>query len=223
MRHVLLRPRSLLALLHGTLMPSFPQAHAFPLRGGTGESCLTALGESERIWMDRQEAAVVSRLTEGSHHHFSSPASTWHASTLTHLLHIPPLTTPPQHFQPATIMRSLFVVAAVLLVSLQATLGFLIPSPSIPRARSSPLRSSMAPGEEAAERAAASDKIKSMVTDNKIMLFMKGSKLFPQCGFSNTAVSILRAVDAEFETFDVLSGTFGRERREEGGREKEDA
>eukprot|EP00624_Nannochloropsis_granulata_P006341 evm.model.NODE_46691_length_6583_cov_12.401488.1 len=63
----------------------------------------------------------------------------------------------------------------------------------------------MAPGEEAAERAAATDKIKSMVSDNKIMLFMKGSKLFPQCGFSNTAVSILRAVDAEFETFDVLS------------------
>ena len=81
----------------------------------------------------------------------------------------------------------------------------------------------MAPGEEAAERAAATDKIKSMVTDNKIMLFMKGSKLFPQCGFSNTAVSILRAVDAEFETFDVLSGTFGRGRREEGRRKEEDA
>lgn len=34
---------------------------------------------------------------------------------------------------------------------------------------------------------------------------MKGNKLFPQCGFSNTAVQILRALDAEFETFDVLS------------------
>ena len=76
----------------------------------------------------------------------------------------------------------------------------------------------MAPGEEAAERAAAADKIKSMVTDNKIMLFMKGSKLFPQCGFSNTAVSILRAVDAEFETFDVLSGMCVKGGRE-GGKE----
>lgn len=39
------------------------------------------------------------------------------------------------------------------------------------------------------------------------MLFMKGSKMFPMCGFSNTAVQVLRASDAEFETFDVLSGT----------------
>lgn len=40
----------------------------------------------------------------------------------------------------------------------------------------------------------------------QVMLFMKGTKLFPMCGFSNTAVQVLRAVDAEFETFDVLSG-----------------
>ena len=66
----------LLALLHGTLMPSFPHAHALPLRGGTGESCLPALGESEKIiWMDGQEEAVRrDRLTAGSHHHFSSPS-----------------------------------------------------------------------------------------------------------------------------------------------------
>ena len=41
------------------------------------------------------------------------------------------------------------------------------------------------------------------------MLFMKGNKLFPQCGFSNTAVMILKAVTGsagcDFETFDVLS------------------
>lgn len=117
-------------------------------------------------------------------------------------------------------MRSLFLVAAVLLVSLQATLGFLLPFPSTPRSLSSPLRSSMAPGEEAAERAAATDKIKSMVADNKVMLFMKGSKLFPQCGFSNTAVSILRAVDAEFETFDVLSGAYYGIGDGEEGRER---
>jgi len=78
----------------------------------------------------------------------------------------------------------------------------------------------MAPGEEAAERAAATDKIKSMVADNKVMLFMKGSKLFPQCGFSNTAVSILRAVDAEFETFDVLSGAYYGIGDGEEGRER---
>ena len=37
------------------------------------------------------------------------------------------------------------------------------------------------------------------------MLFMKGNKMFPQCGFSNTAVQVLRACDVEFETFDVLA------------------
>ncbi len=34
---------------------------------------------------------------------------------------------------------------------------------------------------------------------------MKGSKLFPQCGFSNTAVQILSSLTPQFETFDVLS------------------
>ena len=34
---------------------------------------------------------------------------------------------------------------------------------------------------------------------------MKGSKLFPQCGFSNTAVQVMQACDAEFEAFDVFA------------------
>jgi monothiol glutaredoxin len=37
------------------------------------------------------------------------------------------------------------------------------------------------------------------------MLFMKGNKMFPQCGFSNTAVGILKALEVDFETFDVLA------------------
>ncbi|CAM9667277.1 unnamed protein product, partial [Phaeothamnion confervicola] len=48
-------------------------------------------------------------------------------------------------------------------------------------------------------------RIEKMVTDNEVMLFMKGNKLFPQCGFSNTAVQVLRACDVKFETFDVLA------------------
>ena len=43
----------------------------------------------------------------------------------------------------------------------------------------------------------------------QVMLFMKGDKVLPQCGFSNTAVMILKAVTesagSNFETFDVLS------------------
>uniref|UniRef100_A0A7S2V131 Glutaredoxin domain-containing protein n=1 Tax=Fibrocapsa japonica TaxID=94617 RepID=A0A7S2V131_9STRA len=54
------------------------------------------------------------------------------------------------------------------------------------------------------ESVGAQDRIKDMVSKNSIMLFMKGTRIFPQCGFSNTAVQILRACDVEFETFDVL-------------------
>jgi len=48
-------------------------------------------------------------------------------------------------------------------------------------------------------------KIDNLVKSNKIMVFMKGSKLMPQCGFSNTAVQILNSLGVPFETFDVLS------------------
>jgi monothiol glutaredoxin len=43
-----------------------------------------------------------------------------------------------------------------------------------------------------------------VVKDNKVVLFMKGTALFPQCGFSNTAVRILDAVGTKFETVNVL-------------------
>ncbi len=37
------------------------------------------------------------------------------------------------------------------------------------------------------------------------MVFMKGTKLMPQCGFSNNVVQILNSLSISFETFDVLS------------------
>ena len=40
---------------------------------------------------------------------------------------------------------------------------------------------------------------------------MKGTKIFPQCGFSNMAVQILNAIGADFETCDVLSDDFIRQ------------
>jgi monothiol glutaredoxin len=43
-----------------------------------------------------------------------------------------------------------------------------------------------------------------VIKDNKVVLFMKGTALFPQCGFSNTAVRILDAVGTKFETVNVL-------------------
>jgi monothiol glutaredoxin len=47
-------------------------------------------------------------------------------------------------------------------------------------------------------------KIKEKVESNRVMLFMKGNRDFPQCGFSGRAVQILQALGAEFETADVL-------------------
>ncbi|MEN9207721.1 MAG: Grx4 family monothiol glutaredoxin [Gloeomargarita sp. GMQP_bins_14] len=49
------------------------------------------------------------------------------------------------------------------------------------------------------------DRIESLIKNNKIMVFMKGTKLMPQCGFSNNVVQILNALGAVYETFDVLS------------------
>ena len=49
------------------------------------------------------------------------------------------------------------------------------------------------------------DFIKDLVTSNDVVLFMKGNKFFPQCGFSARAVQMLKGSDAKFETFDVLS------------------
>ena len=48
-------------------------------------------------------------------------------------------------------------------------------------------------------------RIQKLITDNKIMVFMKGNKLMPQCGFSNNVVQILNMLGVPFETFDVLS------------------
>ena len=45
----------------------------------------------------------------------------------------------------------------------------------------------------------------------QVMLFMKGNKMFPQCGFSNTAVMILKSITEDFETFDVLADNEIRE------------
>ena len=48
-------------------------------------------------------------------------------------------------------------------------------------------------------------RIQSLVSNNKIMVFMKGNKLMPQCGFSNNVVQILGSLGAPFETCDVLA------------------
>jgi len=48
-------------------------------------------------------------------------------------------------------------------------------------------------------------RIESLIQSSSIFVFMKGSKLMPQCGFSNNVVQILNSLGLSFETFDVLS------------------
>src|SRR5919206_758371 len=48
------------------------------------------------------------------------------------------------------------------------------------------------------------DRIEEVVRNNDIVLFMKGSALFPQCGFSSRAVAILDHLGVQYETVDVL-------------------
>jgi monothiol glutaredoxin len=50
----------------------------------------------------------------------------------------------------------------------------------------------------------ANTRIADIVNGNDIVLFMKGTALFPQCGFSSRAIAILDHVGAKYETFDVL-------------------
>jgi monothiol glutaredoxin len=49
------------------------------------------------------------------------------------------------------------------------------------------------------------ERIDALVKSNDVVLFMKGSALFPQCGFSSRAVAILDHLGVPFETVDVLA------------------
>lgn len=48
------------------------------------------------------------------------------------------------------------------------------------------------------------ERLDQLVKDNKILVFMKGNKLMPQCGFSNNVVQILNTLGVPYETVDVL-------------------
>ena len=50
----------------------------------------------------------------------------------------------------------------------------------------------------------AHDTIKTAVESNDVMLFMKGTPQFPQCGFSSQVVQILSYLDVPFKSVNVL-------------------
>jgi len=62
------------------------------------------------------------------------------------------------------------------------------------------------------------DRIQSIVSESPVVLFMKGTALFPQCGFSSTAVQILEHLGVDFKTVDVLADPEIRAAYLEGGR-----
>jgi monothiol glutaredoxin len=50
----------------------------------------------------------------------------------------------------------------------------------------------------------ATSRIDEIVKGNDVVLFMKGTALFPQCGFSGRAIAILDRLEVPYETVDVL-------------------
>ncbi|HXS29106.1 MAG TPA: Grx4 family monothiol glutaredoxin [Steroidobacteraceae bacterium] len=55
------------------------------------------------------------------------------------------------------------------------------------------------------------DRIKTQISSSPVVLFMKGSPDFPQCGFSAQAVAALRACGAEFKHVDIFEDAELRE------------
>ena len=57
----------------------------------------------------------------------------------------------------------------------------------------------------------AQAQIAKLIADHKVVLFMKGSKSFPQCGFSSRVVELLKREGVPFETVNVLADPAIRE------------
>jgi monothiol glutaredoxin len=55
------------------------------------------------------------------------------------------------------------------------------------------------------------DRIRQQVSDNPVVLYMKGTPVFPQCGFSATVVQILSHLGVKFKGIDVLADSSVRE------------
>jgi monothiol glutaredoxin len=55
------------------------------------------------------------------------------------------------------------------------------------------------------------ERIKSDITSNDVVLYMKGTPVFPQCGFSSTVVQVLTHLGVKFKGIDVLSDPSIRE------------
>jgi monothiol glutaredoxin len=48
------------------------------------------------------------------------------------------------------------------------------------------------------------DRIKEQLASHKVVLFMKGTPDFPQCGFSGQVAQVMRACNAQFGSFNIF-------------------
>ena len=48
------------------------------------------------------------------------------------------------------------------------------------------------------------NKIDGIIGKHKVLLFVKGTKQFPQCGFSNAVINIFKEIGSDFETVNIL-------------------
>ena len=56
------------------------------------------------------------------------------------------------------------------------------------------------------------DRIKTVISENEIVLFMKGTPQFPQCGFSMRTAEALKACNIQYEHVDVYAEPEVREK-----------
>ncbi|MFC6614773.1 glutaredoxin family protein [Halopenitus salinus] len=54
------------------------------------------------------------------------------------------------------------------------------------------------------DAAAIEERVEETIAENDVVLFMKGNRLMPQCGYSKRAVQLISTHVSEFETVDVL-------------------
>ncbi|KAG5534612.1 hypothetical protein RHGRI_022663 [Rhododendron griersonianum] len=102
-------------------------------------------------------------------------------------------------------------------VSVRATTPSLLRFPPPSSLSSTPLRCSVASSRIGPVRcvSALTPELKTtldkVVTSHKVVLFMKGNKDFPQCGFSHTVVQILKSLNVPFETVNILENDMVRQ------------
>ncbi len=52
--------------------------------------------------------------------------------------------------------------------------------------------------------AAVADRIRRDISENDVVLYMKGTPVFPQCGFSAAVVQVLGQLGVKYQSFDIL-------------------